>query len=200
MHQHSLWGFPFSVTGSPAFWAGALIAFLFLASPALADGPAPERDEQRFEIGFLTDMIDHHYAAVKMAELCAGRATHAELLEMCETIRTAQAAEIATMQGWLLSWYGVQHEPELRRRTQRHLESLGALTGAEFETAFMTRMAFHHAEALVETRDCLLRAWHPESIALCAMMAGAQADEIAMLRLWLRQWHGIEELDRRWAR
>jgi uncharacterized protein (DUF305 family) len=170
------------------------LAGLGLPATSHAEGPAPHRDEQRFEIGFLIGMIDHHYGAVKMAELCAGRTVHAELLEMCESIKATQSAEITTMQSWLQSWYGISHEPELNGKTEKQIESLAALEGAAFEQAFMIAMAYHHAEALVEVKDCLLKAYHPDMIGMCAMMAGMQGEEIAMLRLWLMQWYGVTDL------
>jgi uncharacterized protein (DUF305 family) len=172
----------------------SLLASLSLPVTSQAEGPAPQRDAQQFEINFLIGMIDHHYSAVKMAELCADRAEHAELLAMCDSIKTTQSAEIATMQGWLQSWYGVTHEPELHGKMRRQIEALAALEGAAFEQAFMIAMAYHHAEALSEAKDCLVMAYHPEMIGMCAMMAGMQGEEIAMLRLWLMQWYGVTDL------
>lgn len=83
--------------------ACALAAFVF-TSPVLASGPAPERDQRRFEIEFLKSMIDHHYGAVKMSELCDGRTVHPELQEMCDQIKSSQTEEIAMMQSWLQNW------------------------------------------------------------------------------------------------
>jgi uncharacterized protein (DUF305 family) len=172
-------------------------ATLVLVTAAFAAGPAPERDQRRFEIEFLTMMIDHHFGGVKLAELCESKATHAELKAMCTQVKTAQTAEISKMQGWLQSWYGIQHTPELDRKTQRQIEELSQLSGAEFEKAFMTILIEHHAEALHHGRECLLEAYHPELINMCATMVGAQGDEIAQLRIWLQQWYGVNDIDRR---
>jgi len=142
-------------------------------------------------------MIDHHYGAIKMAELCDGRTVHPELQQMCESIRTSQAKEIATMQSWLQSWYGVTHAPELDRKMQKMVDDLSHLTGADFEKQFMTMMIEHHATAVRKGLDCLLKAYHADMLNMCAMMIGAQGDEIAQMRIWLCQWYSICDLDQK---
>ena len=176
--------------------ACALAAFVF-TSPVLASGPAPERDQRRFEIEFLKSMIDHHYGAVKMSELCDGRTVHPELQEMCDQIKSSQTEEIAMMQSWLQNWYGVTHAPHLDRKTQRQIAHLATLSGEAFEKAFMATMIKHHSMAAMMAIDCLNEAYHPEMLNMCAMMLAAQGDEIAQLRIWLQQWYGINDLDHR---
>lgn len=175
---------------------GLCAALFAFTSAGFASGPAPERDQRRFEIDFLSRMIDHHYGAVKMAELCDGRTVHSELLEMCHSVKSAQTAEVATMQGWLQSWYGVTHEPQLSGKMRRQIERLSMLSGAEFEKAFMSTMIMHHADALDMGRDALLQAWHADLLNMVAKMVASQADEIVQMRLWLIQWYGINDLDR----
>lgn len=63
----------------------AAIAFTFSVifvsvAPVLADGPAPDRKTARYEINFMQDMIDHHFMAVQVAQLCQQKAIHEELL------------------------------------------------------------------------------------------------------------------------
>jgi uncharacterized protein (DUF305 family) len=176
---------------------GTCLALCALVSASFAAGPAPERDQRRFEINFLESMIDHHFSGVKMAELCAGRTVHAELQAMCDQIKAMQSQEIATMRGWLQSWYGIDHTPQLDQKTQRQLEELSRLSGAEFEKAFMIMMAMHHAGAARDAVECLTEAYHAEMLDMCAMMLAAQGDEIVQLRLWLRQWYGINDLQHR---
>lgn len=161
----------------------------------MAGGPAPAKSQSRFEISFLQEMIDHHYAAVKMSELCAGRTVHPELQELCDQIKAAQTEEIAQMQSWLLDWYGITYEPELDRKTQRQLDELAAMTGEEFEIAYMTMMIGHHSMAVMMALDCLKEAYHAEMLNMCAKMLGDQGNEIALMRIWLEQWYGITDLD-----
>lgn len=172
-----------------------IAAVLVLSTSLFAAAPAPSKDQAKFEVRFLEQMIDHHYGAVKMAELCEGRVIHAELQEMCDSIKTMQLAEIELMQSWLQSWYGVTHEPQLSGKARRQVERLSQLTGAEFEVAFMTMMIEHHSMALKMGIECLNEAYHSELINKCAEMVALQGDEIAQLRLWLMQWYGISDLD-----
>lgn len=176
-----------------AFVGMCSAALLCLSSIAFSAGPAPERDQARFEIDFLKTMIDHHFGAIKMSELCKGRTVHAELQAMCDSIIAMQSAEIEEMRGWLRSWYGQDEEPSLTGRARRDVERLSRLTGAEFEKAYMTMMIEHHSTALKMGIECLNEAYHPEMINKCAEMVGMQGDEIAQLRLWLMQWYGIND-------
>lgn len=171
-----------------------LAAVAVLSTAVFASGPAPSKDQAKFEVRFLEQMIDHHYAAVRMAELCAGRTIHSELQQMCESIKTAQTTEIQMMQSWLESWYGITYQPELSGKSKRDLAKLSSLTGAEFEIAFMTMMIEHHSMAIMMSVDCLQRAYHPEMLNMCAEMIAAQGDEIVQLRLWLCEWYSLCDL------
>jgi uncharacterized protein (DUF305 family) len=64
-------------------------------------------DGADFEIAFMEMMIKHHQAAIREASRCEDRASHQELLELCQQIETSQMAEIATMQTWLCDWYDI---------------------------------------------------------------------------------------------
>lgn len=171
-----------------------VLVALAVAPFGIAAGPAPTKSQSRFEVRFLEEMIDHHYAAVKMSELCAGRTIHPELQELCDQIKSAQTAEIAQMQSWLQDWYGITHEPEIDRKTQRQLDQLAAMTGEEFEIAYMTMMIEHHSMAVMMALDCLQEAYHAEMLNMCAKMLGDQGNEIALMRIWLEQWYGITDL------
>lgn len=162
-----------------------------------ASGPAPEPDQRRFEMSFLEEMIDHHYVAVKMSELCDGRTAHPDLQSMCENIRTAQTAEIATMRSWLQTWYGIDHEPQIDKNAAKQIADLSQLTGTAFEQAYMIMMIEHHSMAAMMAIDCLNQAYHPEMLNMCAMMLASQSDEIVTMRLWLQQWYGITDLGKR---
>lgn len=55
---------------------------------------------------YMTWMIAHHQGAIDMAMLAEERAGHQEVKDLAASIISTQAAEIATMQGWLNEWYG----------------------------------------------------------------------------------------------
>lgn len=59
-----------------------------------------------FEITFMEDMIEHHAGAIRESTTCLLKAYHKELRDLCQSIISAQAAEINTMRTWLCQWYG----------------------------------------------------------------------------------------------
>lgn len=166
-----------------------LLTVLSFLVVAYADAPAPNRSQARYEVSFMSMMIDHHNMAIMMAMLCEGQTVHSELQQMCEDIITAQQAEIAEFQSWLNDWYGVQHEPVMKPSDQRMLDRLASLSGEEFEIAFMTQMIKHHSIAIRRASVCEKRAFHEELIARCQSIEEAQTAEIAQMREWLCQWY-----------
>lgn len=185
-----------SIPASMRSAAGGICAVVLLtvATPAItayADEPAPEHSTARFETHFLREMIDHHHMAVMMAETCLMKALHEPLLTMCASIQTTQQMEIAMLQSWLADWYGINHEPQMRRSDMREMESLAALPPEEYEVAFMNSMISHHLQALESSSSCLVRAGHGELIGMCADIIAAQAKEIETLRDWLCKWYDV---------
>jgi uncharacterized protein (DUF305 family) len=173
------------------FLITAALTAAALTSPA--DGPAPGKNTARYEIDFLTGMIDHHAMAVMTAELCTDRAVHEELRTMCEEIIATQSQEIELMRSWLQDWYGIAYEPQMKRGHHKQIARMAQLTGAEFEMEFMMMMIRHHEGAIREGSKCIDRAYHPELIELCENIVQAQAEEIAVMEDWLCEWYGMCE-------
>jgi uncharacterized protein (DUF305 family) len=167
----------------------AMIAVLALTSSTLASGPAPDKATAKYEVDFLTDMIDHHAMAVEMAEMCVDKAVHEPLAEMCESIVTSQSAQIDLMQGWLSNWYGLTHEPEMTPGMMAQMERLASMSGERFEISFMKMMIRHHWQAMIEAEGCLDRAWHQDLLGLCGEIISAQSAEIRQLQDWLCEWY-----------
>lgn len=164
-------------------------------SPSTAEATAqsaaaPERSAARFEIDFMTGMIDHHMMAIEMATICLDEAVHDELRQLCEQIIVTQSSEIEMMQSWLSAWYGIEYEPSMSPGMQSRLDRLAALSGAEFEVAFMEDMIRHHEGAIREGGRCLDRASHAELIELCESIIVAQSEEIELMESWLCDWYG----------
>lgn len=153
-------------------------------------GPAPTQSATNYEIRFMENMIDHHHMAVMMAEMCLAKAIHPELRSLCESIRTAQMAEIEEMQAWLQDWYGITYEPVMKPGDEQMMERLASLSGAEFEIALMEMMIKHHEKAIKEGRHCLDKAYHTELRELCENIISTQSAEIAQMQTWLCQWYG----------
>ena len=170
---------------------GAAVVLLLSTGVAGASGPAPTRTQAIFEIDFMQDMIDHHAMAIMMSEMCLEKAMHPELLSLCQQIITAQRMEIELMQGWLLEWYGIAYEPEMKKGDMKRMQRMMQLSPEEFEIAFMEMMIRHHWKAVVEARVCVDRAYHTELVAMCQNIAETQTAEIEQMQAWLCEWYGI---------
>jgi uncharacterized protein (DUF305 family) len=75
-----------------------------------ADG-SPATRNARAEVRFLEGMMDHHQMALDMANDCLKKAQTPDVTKLCQTIITAQSAEIVTMKGWLKAWYTIDYQP-----------------------------------------------------------------------------------------
>lgn len=168
-----------------------LLVGLLITAATYADASAPTRSEAKYEVHFLKSMIDHHAMAVMMGMLCEERAVHTELRELCHDIVAAQSAEIDVMEEWLQDWYGLTHEPGMNKGQAKQMEKLAALSGAEFEIAFMTMMIRHHEKAVREGMHCLSRAYHQKLKELCAGIVESQMEEIMVMESWLCEWYEI---------
>lgn len=162
---------------------------LLLTAGARAEAPPDHPGTARFEMRFLTGMIDHHHMAVMMSDLCDGRVLHDELAEFCRHVAAVQTNEIEEMQAWLAEWYGMAHEPSMQHRDNMLQEDLADLSGEEFEIAYMEMMIHHHEEALRDAERCLERADHEELLDLCRIISEFQAAEVNQLHLWLCSWY-----------
>ena len=171
--------------------AAVLPLVVVMAGHAAASEPAPTRTQAIFEIDFMQDMIDHHHMAIMMSEMCLQKAVHPELLSMCQQIIAAQSMEIELMQGWLLEWYEIAYEPEMKKSEMKRMQRMMQLSPEEFEIAFMEMMIRHHWKAVVEGRVCVDRAYHIELVATCQNIVETQTAEIEQLQTWLCEWYGI---------
>lgn len=72
-----------------------------------------------FEITFMRQLIRHHQRAIRMAAICTKRASHPDLVDMCEEIIEAQAAEITQLRAWLCEWYGLCNRRDQKNEAER---------------------------------------------------------------------------------
>jgi uncharacterized protein (DUF305 family) len=70
------------------------------------------------------------------------------------------------------------------------VEALSALSGDEFEIAFLDAMIPHHQSAVEMATIALERAQRPETKAAAQAIIDAQDAEIAQMTAWLNEWHG----------
>lgn len=165
------------------------IAFSSVQS-VLAGRPAPNPEQAQFEISFMKDMIDHHAAAVEMAELCIKRAVHDELRSMCEQMKKDQTREIERMRSWLREWYDINYRPHIEGEARQMIRHLADdHRGAKFEIHFMHMMIMHHSMAIEMAQTCLTQAYHERLLSLCETIIATQTAEIEQMQAWLCEWY-----------
>lgn len=186
MSTARLWGGPLRLV---VVLVLAAAGFLGPAPAAMADAPAHKAETAKFEVAFMTGMIDHHHMGVEMGQVCVDNAIHKELRLLCKDVIHAQSHEIETMQSWLEDWYAVEHEPQMTEAEKREIDELSSLSGEHFEIKFMESLIHHHRQAIAEADMCVDRASHHQLIHLCADMIATQRHEIDHLETWLCQWY-----------
>lgn len=175
-------------------WLAILLISLAAVAPAIADDPAPSQQQAKFEVRYMTMMIEHHAMAVEMANQCQAKTLpHDTLLEsFCATIQTEQSAELQQLQAWLRDWYGISAEmPTMKHGRMQQLERLNNLSGAEFEIEFLKRMIRHHWMAVVQSSKCTERAAHDALVTFCTDVVETQTAEITQMRTWLCDWYQL---------
>lgn len=71
-------------------------------------------------------------------------------------------------------------------------QSLDALTGEEFEKAFLQQMIAHHAMAVMMARPIPQKAVHDELKTTGQSIISSQTAEIEQMRGWLKDWYGVD--------
>lgn len=152
-------------------------------------------DFNKQDVTFAQDMIPHHRQAVEMARLAETRASSPDVKALATTIEGAQGPEIATMEGWLKSWdkpipdvgmSGMEHgsggDSMAGMMSDADMKSLGASSGAEFDTMFLTMMIEHHQGAITMADKQVAKGSDTDAITLARTIATAQTAEIATMK------------------
>lgn len=172
------------------------MAVLFSACGSEDNGGVIEQGQESTTAGhnaadveFAQMMIPHHQQAIEMAELVPDRAESAEVKELAEQIKDAQAPEIETMTGWLEDWDepvdGGMHsdmggmDGMQGMMSEEEMTSLAAASGAEFDEMFLTMMRAHHVGAVVMAEKELEAGEFPEAKELAQTIIETQEAEIA---------------------
>jgi uncharacterized protein (DUF305 family) len=188
--------------------AAALVA----AMPLLASAEEPGRGlTADFEVRFMKEAIDHHFAALRMTELAAGtdlerdpeispvegtsptpdaaatppKAKLDEVKSLARRNNRMQREEILMTRMLLRDWYGIDHEPQLSPMSQAAIELLErAHPGAEFDHLFLEVFARHHFVISARATECLasLDLSHDALRRMCRSILEAQLVDIEEMR------------------
>ena len=121
---------------------------------------AVSKDFNDNDVSFAQGMIPHHQQAVEMASEALTNASDAQVKDLATRIKAAQGPEIAQMTSWLTTWgkpakadaamgsMGHDSSASDGMMTDAEMTSLGKLTGAAFDKAFLNMMIRHHQGAV----------------------------------------------------
>jgi uncharacterized protein (DUF305 family) len=192
--------------------AGLLAGSAGLRADTPVDGRAG-----RAELRYLEGMMDHHQMALDMANDCLANTQDTAMIALCEAIISAQSAEIAQMQEWLLAWYNVQYAPvsmlmptDDTMAGMDHsghsmpagpatdpammmgmMAGLNRLEGVAYDIAWLESMVDHHDDAIHMSQRLLARvpadAGHAALLALAQKIIDDQTAEIALMETMIAE-------------
>lgn len=196
------------------------VSALLVAVPLLASAEEPGTGlTAGFEIRFMREAIDHHFAALRMTELAAGtdperdseisgdegtsptpetRATVSkakldEIRSLARRNNRMQREEILMTQMLLRDWYGIDHQPRLSPTSQAAIELLAqARPGREFDHLFLEVFTRHHFVITARATECLasLDLSHDALRRMCrGILEGQLVDIEEMRELLCREYH-----------
>lgn len=157
---------------------------------------SPDAAFNAADVMFAQGMIPHHQQAIEMADMALDPAVGAgpDVLDLATRIKAGQDPEIAQMTTWLKDW----GQPMAMDTSDGHtmdgmdgmlspdeMKDLGALRGAEFDTAWMEGMIRHHEGAITMAEDVAAKGEQPEVKALAEQIVAAQRAEIDEMRALL---------------
>ncbi len=146
-----------------------------------------DRDAQD---NFLREMIPHHEAAVRMADVALQRGEHPEMRELAQSITRDQEREIEQMRRILSA-----RAPKATDTGMSHGSGPGDVEKLQsapppFDKAFIDAMIPHHESAITSAKEVEGKAKDRAVKDLAAAIISAQEREIAQMRQWRAQWYG----------
>ena len=181
----------FSVTRISAAAAAVLTAATLSScggTPRPADTP-PSAVHNADDVMFAQRMIPHHQQAVDMAAMVPSHTANPTLRVVAIHISTDQRAEISMLNDLLDRWDAPTAAPSLvpgamsmegmvDDATMRRLPSL---SGAEFDTVWITAMIGHHQGAVTMAQAELAHGQSPDAQKMARLIINAQQREISYM-------------------
>lgn len=161
------------------------------ASASASSEVAADHNDQ--DTTFAQMMIIHHEGAIEMSQLAIEQAETPEVVALAERIAEAQGPEIDEMTAWLSAW-GEDVSPDdhggmdmggmdMNGMSQEEIMTqLDALSGAEFDQAFLEAMIAHHEGAIGMSEQQLADGQNPDAVALAEKIIDDQQAEITEMQ------------------
>jgi uncharacterized protein (DUF305 family) len=193
-------GVQWGVVAGALLTAGAVIGIVAVISSnrdhdgdeAMAATSAAQIDDD-----FVAGMVEHHDAAVDMAEIAQGRGERPQIRQLADEIVAAQTAEIDQMRSIHQRLFDGPIEGHEHGDLSLSHEEMGLhmdpaeLEGAqEFDRAFIDAMIPHHQGAIRMARIVLDQGEDEEIAQLAEGIISAQSAEIEQMNAWRERWYG----------
>ena len=172
----------------PLFVAAVAIVFAACSSSS-SDTATPEFNDD--DVMFAQMMIPHHEQAIELADIALDPATAAsdDVRKLAADIKTAQDPEIERMTSLLSSWEqplaadpSIDHGSMMKGMlTVEELDSLGTLTGTDFDRAWLAAMIAHHEGAIDMATDVRESGINSEIATLADDVTTTQSSEIELM-------------------
>lgn len=111
----------------------------------MPDSAAVAKDGQ---YDFLREMSDHHEGLVVMAEQAMSRGSTPEVQQDAHMVHTKQMAERDSMVQLISHHYREQHRPTVMPKNAAQADTLNALQGAQYDSAFYRLVIDHHRDGI----------------------------------------------------
>ena len=177
---------PPAATTSPTGSTSATATESESASASASSEVSADHNDQ--DTTFAQMMIIHHEGAIEMSQLAIERAESPEVVALAERIAEAQGPEIEEMTAWLSAW-GEDVSPgghggmDMGGMSQEEMMTqLDALTGAEFDQAFLEAMIAHHEGAIGMSEQQLADGQNPDAVTLAEKIIDDQQTEITEMQ------------------
>ena len=141
------------------------------------------------DIEFAQGMIAHHEQAIEMAEIALdpGVGASPAVIDLATRIKGAQDPEVELMTGWLTA----AGEPVTMDASEGHdmssmegmmtaeqMDSMAAMTGADFNQIWLQMMIAHHEGAVSQSQTVKANGSNADVLALADTIINAQQAEI----------------------
>lgn len=148
------------------------------------------------DVMFAQGMIPHHEQAIEMADIALDPTVGAgpDVIDLATRIKAGQDPEIQQMKGWLEAW-GQPMQMDMSdghdmsgmdgMMSAEEMDSLGTMTGTDFDRMWMEMMIRHHEGAITMAETVKSDGSNPDVATLADAVITAQQGEIAEMQALL---------------
>jgi uncharacterized protein (DUF305 family) len=151
-------------------------------------------DHNAADVAFASEMLLHHQQALQMVSMAGYQASTPTVKKLAAGVETAQEPETKQMTAWLTTWGekvpGQSHDHEEVMPgwlTQEDLHEVGSADGVMFDRLWITMMMGHHQGAVTMAMAQQKAGQSPAVAALAKKIQVRHTQEIATMRVLLRQ-------------